>query len=363
MKKVLFIGITKYDLNKPDAHLAKKFEGLAEGMNVFVIARGWPLHKKIWNSKFYLIKSRLIFFPASFLIGCYLCATKSIDTIICQGPLTEGFIGSWLKIIWRKELVVEIHGDWQEGPFMNKRRFLAPLSRRIAAVMGLWALGKSDKIRTLTHISRNEIKSRFSDKKYFTFPTFTDIDIFLDENDTGFQNYILTAAVLSPIKSIDTLIESFSKIHNKFPDFKLVIVGDGPSRDNLQLTTHNLQLTDKVIFTGKLSLSEVKEVMKDCYMFVLPSLSEGFGRVFIEAMALAKPVIATNVGGVPEIVKNGKNGFLIEPKNADVLAEKIEGLLLSPELARKMGEAGRELVRKNFSNEKYIKNYTYMINA
>lgn len=363
MKNVLFIGITEYDLAVANTHLQKKFEGLSMDMNVFVIARGTPFYKKTWGSNFYLIRNRIIFFPAAFFIGCYLCAIKKIDTIVCQGPLTEGLIGSWLKIIWRKELVVEVHGDWREGPFINKKRVLASISRRIVGVVGLWVLTNADKIRTLTHISRDEVKPRFPGKKYFVFPTFTDIDIFLDEKDTDFRNYILTVAVLSPVKSIDTLIEAFAKIHEKFPNFKLVIVGDGPSKQNLKSKVKSLRLDSDVIFMGKLSQEKVKDVMKDCYMFALPSLSEGFGRVFIEAMALGKPVVATNVGGIPEIVKDGENGFLVVPRDVHSLAEKLESLIISPELAKRMGQKGRNFVLTNFSNKIYINKYIKMINA
>ena len=103
--------------------------------------------------------------------------------------------------------------------------------------------------------------------------------------------------------------------------------------------------------------------MRDCYVFVLPSISEGLPRVILEAMALAKPAIASNVGGISEVVKDGVNGFLIEPKNISKLVEKIEHLIGFPDVAREMGGEGRKFVADNFSNEKYIANYIKMINS
>jgi glycosyltransferase involved in cell wall biosynthesis len=91
--------------------------------------------------------------------------------------------------------------------------------------------------------------------------------------------------------------------------------------------------------------------MKDCYVFALPSLSEGFGRVFIEAMALGKPVVATSVGGIPEIVHDGENGFLVEPGDIVALAGKLEILIKDEVLARKMGKEGKKFVQENFSNK------------
>ena len=103
--------------------------------------------------------------------------------------------------------------------------------------------------------------------------------------------------------------------------------------------------------------------MKNCYCFVLPSLSEGLPRVLIEAQALGKPVIATRVGGIPELISENENGFLVEPKNSEQLAGKIKRLLENPQLSREMGERGKQFARDNFSNKKYIENYISMINV
>jgi glycosyltransferase involved in cell wall biosynthesis len=363
MKGVLFIGVTEYNPHELRPDLQKKFEGLARGMRIFVIARGRPFHKKAYNAFFYLIPYRVIFLPAAFFLGAYICVSKEISTIVCQGPLTEGVVGMILKFLFKKELIVEIHGDWEKGPFLNKKMPLALLLRKIVPPLGSLVLRNATKIRTLTHISSKAIRSRFPGKQYFVFPTFTDIDIFLHEKDTHAGRYIVTVAVLSPIKNIETLIDAFAQVHKEFPNFKLVIAGDGPSLESCRLLTIRYKLEGKIVFTGKLSLEEVKEAMKNCYMLALPSLSEGFGRVFIEAMALGKPVIGARVGGVPEIIKDGHNGFLVEPKDKDTLARKMKELIMHPDTAKRMGDAGRVFVEGNFSNEKYIKNYIDMINA
>ncbi len=363
MKNVLFISITKYEKGESTQHLEKKFEGLSKGINVFVIGRGKSFPKYIWGCYFYLIRSRFIYLPAAIVLGSYLCLTKKVDTIVCQGPLTEGIVGAFLKIVFRKELIIEIHGDWRKVPFLTRNRLPFPLLRKIVPRLGMWTLGQADKIRTITFISQGEIRPHFPNKKYFVFPAFTDIDVFLGEKNVSFKNYVAAIAVLSPIKNIETLIGAFSRIHKQFPNFKLVIGGDGPSKKSLELLAYSSGLSGNVIFTGKLSLNEVREVMRDCYAFALPSLNEGFGRVFIEAMALGKPVIAPRVGGVSEVVRDGENGFLIEPKDVDALFLKLAYLIDNPDHAIRMGEAGQRFVRKNFSNEKYIKNYIDMINA
>ena len=362
-KKVLFIGVSSYDPTKDDPHLAKKFEGLAKRFDVMSIARGGPFHRRQWDSEFYLIKHRSIFLPMACIIGCYLCLFKKVDTIVCQSPLTEGLIRVILKRVFRKELIVEVHGDWEETPFLNRKRIGTGVLRKIVPVVARISFKNADKIRTLTNRFAERIREIVPDKKYFIFPTFTDINYFLEEKNTSFKKYVLTVAVLSPVKNTEVLIDAFARIYKQFPDFKLVIGGDGPSLENLKLKVKNKKLQNAVIFTGKLSLEEVREAMKDCYVFVLPSLSEGFGRVLIEAMALSKPVIASNVGGIPEIVKNGENGFLIEPKDTELLAGKLSLLLKDENVAKSMGESGRKFCLSNFSNEKYIENFSRLIYA
>lgn len=145
------------------------------------------------------------------------------------------------------------------------------------------------------------------------------------------------------MKGISYLVRAFDLIKNDFPQFKLVLVGEG-------------------LPEGKLSLTQVRERMKKCYCLVVPSITEGLPRVILEAMALSKPVIASRVGGIPDLVKDGENGFLFEVGNVRQLAEKLRALLQNREMAIKMGEHGRQLVQNQFSNEKYLQNYLQMIN-
>src|SRR3989338_4231573 len=305
MKSILFIGVTKFNLNEDSRNLEKKYRPLSEKFNVFVLARGKAFGREKFGARFYLIGNRIFYIPFAFLAGSFLCVFKGVDTIICQGPLTEGLIGSVLKIIFRKKLIVEIHGDWLEWPFINKKRILAPTLKKLVPIAASFSFSRSDKIRGVAEYFIKDLRNKYPNKKYFIFPTYSDLSIYLSEEKARFKRYICTVAVLSPIKNIETLIEALHKVRKRAPEFKLVIVGDGPSRGGLGQLVNKLSLLDSVIFTGKLSSNETKDVMKDCYVFALPSLSEGLPRVILEAMALGKPVISSNVGGVPEVIKEG----------------------------------------------------------
>lgn len=335
MKNVLFIGVTKYDLRK-DVHLKKKFEGLAHGsaltgIEPYVLARGkMTFGKKVFGAEFYLLPRNIFFWPIAFILAFWLCLAKKIDTIVAQSPLMEGLTGTILKKLLRKELIIEMHGDWEV------RKRLAKLAR--------FSLKNTDKIRGVAQYLVEKAQKISPNKPYFVFPTFTDLDDFLNEKDIRFDNFILFVGRDNPVKGVKYLIDGFSKIKKDFPDFRLVLVGEG-------------------LPEGKLSLEDVRKKMRNCYCLVVPSVSEGLPRVILEAMALRKPVIASNVGGIPDLIKDGQNGFLFEVGNVEQLAEKLRILLQNKDLAVKMGERGRELVYDKFSNKKYIENYLRMINS
>ncbi len=352
MKKVLFISVTRYNLAR-DLHLKEKFEGLSRGVKPYVLARGKPFHQSIWGAEFYLLP-QFFFWPLAFITSFCLCLSKKIDTIVAQSPLMEGVLGTILKKALKKELIVEIHGDWLEGPFLSKKRKLAFIQRRIVPFLAKLSLKNADKIRAVAGYLLDEAKKIAANKRYFIFPTFTDMDIFLNERDIRFDNFILFVGHLQKVKGVDYLIEAFGKIKADFPEFRLVLIGQG---------TEKLNIGDDIELKGRLSLEQTRAIMKDCYCLVLPSLSEGLPRVLMEAQALGKPVIGSNVGGIPELIEDGKNGFLFRAGDSDELAEKLKILLGDKNLSIEMGRRGREFVGKNFSNEKYAENYIQMINS
>lgn len=329
MKKVLFLGVTKYNLEK-DLHLQMKFEALSRGIDPYIIAKGKFCFQKKWGANFYLFPAGIFYWPMAFGTAFWLCLTRKIDTIVCQGPLVEGLVGTMLKKIFNNELIVELHGDWGFKKNLSK---IAPIS-----------LKSADKIRGVANYLIEKSKQHAPNKPYFLFPTFTNLNDFLHEENISFQKYILFVGRNDVVKGIKYLQEAYELIKSDFPDFALVLVGEG-------------------LPTGKLSLQETRNKMKDCYCLVVPSLTEGLPRVILEAMALGKPVIVSNVGGIPDLVKDGQTGFLCQAGDSWDLAEKLRILLSNEGLAIEMGRRGKEIIKQNFSNEKYINNYLQMINS
>lgn len=138
------------------------------------------------------------------------------------------------------------------------------------------------------------------------------------------ERKIVSVARLSPIKGMSYLIKAMVRMK----DASLVVIGDGPERKRLEMLSRNLGLSDRVSFTGWLSdRSRIVDHLRQATVFVLPSLSEGLPRVLIEAMACGLPVVATNVGGIPEVVRDGTNGLLVPPRDEKALSKAIEHVL------------------------------------
>ncbi len=153
-------------------------------------------------------------------------------------------------------------------------------------------------------------------------------------------------------KGYGDLLEAAALVQRVRPDTRWVLAGEGELRSGLEAQSRKLGLGLRVHFTGW--LDDVREVLALCDVFVLPSRGEHFGRVLIEAMAMAKPVVATDGGGVPEIVRHGETGLLVPPGRPAQLAQAILTLLNDPAYAATLGLAGRERVEREFSLPKHV---------
>lgn len=161
------------------------------------------------------------------------------------------------------------------------------------------------------------------------------------------QPAILYVGRLEQRKGLVFLLQAFALL-SKRTDCKLIITGDG-DKASYKKIAESIGIKDRAIFTGYLDEVSLKRLYAACTVFVLPSLLEGFGLTLLEAMASAKPVVATNMGGIPEIIKNDIHGKLVEPKNPEQLCEALKFYIENPENAKKTGEQNRKYVTETFS--------------
>ena len=144
---------------------------------------------------------------------------------------------------------------------------------------------------------------------------------------------------LAPVKGLRHLVAALPEILRRCPETHLVIAGDGEERAALEKQGAELELSRRITFLGYQDDPAAVTAMLD--LFVLPSVNEGLGRVLVRAMALGKPIVASRVGGVPELLAEGQAGWLVPPADPESLADAITTLLQEPARARALGEAGR----------------------
>lgn len=157
---------------------------------------------------------------------------------------------------------------------------------------------------------------------------------------------ILFVGGLSKVKGIDTLLNAVPIIRKKILNLCLYIAGSGPEENKLKELVKELNIEENVNFLGYVSEIEKYSYYKSADVCVFPSIYEPFGIVLLEAMACGKPVVASNVGGIPFVVEEGKTGLLFESGNIEDLADKIMTILENEKLREKMGEAGRERAKE-----------------
>jgi glycosyltransferase involved in cell wall biosynthesis len=165
----------------------------------------------------------------------------------------------------------------------------------------------------------------------------------------------VVVARLAPEKDIGTLLRAMAFVVRAQPGFRLAIAGDGPCMAELRHLAAELGLAEHVEFLGM--ISDVAGLLGRASLFVLPSISEGVSLTLLEAMARGLPVVATRVGGTPEVVVDGETGFLVPPHDPAALAKAMVQVASDCERAQQLGEAGRRRVERHFDIRRMVADY------
>ena len=264
-----------------------------------------------------------------------------------------GILGRWAAFFARVPIIIHTpHGHVFWGYSGRRQTLFYIILERLTACI-------TDKIIALTqqekkdhlhfHIASEDkfsvVHSGINLGKFFN----TSVDSAGMKRELGIpeDNLVVgTAGRLTPVKGHRYLIEAARKIMNIRPDTTFVFLGDGELLDELKNIASKLGIEENVRFPGwRLDVAEVMSIFN---IFVLPSLNEGMGRVLVEAMALGKPIVASNVGGIPDLVVDGENGFLVPTGDVETMVARINDLLESMEKREKMGENGKKIA-VNFS--------------
>jgi len=290
-----------------------------------------------------------------------------IQIIHAHSVIPTGFIASIVSKVMGKPLFITAHGmdinNFENKPFFNYfiSRSLNSSSKSIAVSEDL-----AKKMRAMAEdknkiiVLRNAVDtSRFNPTKNKSIRKNFKIK---DE-----EILILYVGYLDEFKGIYELINAFNIIHSENRKVKLMMIGAGPKKDHLLKILTEMNIENEVIFTGRVEPQKIHKYYQAADIFVLPSYTEGLPVSVLEAMACGLPIVATDVGGIPEIITDGFNGFLIPPMNEKELCKKLRVLIADKIYREGFRQKSIEMIEDEFNFDKkldkLIKLYRIFING
>jgi glycosyltransferase involved in cell wall biosynthesis len=277
-----------------------------------------------------------------------LAQEKDFDVIHCHGNLAA--------LILSKERVPVVFTEHDASPWMcTYRSFYERFIRKSSYyLLNKKAMERVSHVITVSSAQRKFLIEnwQFNLKKITTIPNGVDTVAFKPDNNGKDilkkhslpEDYSIFVGRLEPRKGIDYLIRSMKGFN-----MASVIVGSGPDRSRLEELAKKSGVSSRITFTGGVSNEDLRHLYSNAKFFVLPSISEGMPLTVLEAMASGIPVVANNINGIPDIVQDGYNGLLAEPRDIDSFMNAQQILLKDAMLRKKMGQRARETVEKNYS--------------
>ena len=284
------------------------------------------------------------------------------DVIHCHG-LEVLLIGALIyKMLFNRSVKI-VYTFHTEPPLLEMTKFLNKGKKKSRAwlktkIFG-WALKKCNLITCVSRTLGEEIRAIYNlsiQNCIVTVPgvrkrrvDYEEKKAFLEDHKLlGASPIICTISILAwalKVKGIEILIRAFREIVSQYPQGRLLIVGDGPHKNTLRTLTENLKLENSVTFCGYMDNPFVALSISDIYCHI--SLQEALGHAILEAMICGKPVVAARIGGIPEIIRSGENGVLVEP-NEDSVSEGLLYLIRNPVVAQRLGINAETIARQKF---------------
>lgn len=290
---------------------------------------------------------------------------KKYDIIIAREPILAGPLAVVIKwLCGGTRLITELNGNyvspvvWEDIANPLVRKIKMGFSRRIIP----FVLKQSDGIKLLypSQITPYLTDAEQEKTRVRCFHEYTPISEF--GKSTKESNFIMTMGYPFNIKGFDILVSAFDSIADDYPETELHVIGYLTEKDRAYLEslyTHKKQIK----LLKPLEYDVAMEKISECLFFVLASRTEAMGRVLLESMAHAKPVLGSTADGIPTYVIDGENGLLFESGNVSLLAKKMRVLLDDGELRSRLGGSGYERVKSRFSEQKYLDLYRELIDS
>lgn len=298
------------------------------------------------------IRSRIAFWltlPLTLFVVTRLIRRHDVDVINVHYPGSNTPSVVFLRRVLHMKIVTSVHGS----------DLLPDGERRFPTPAGLVALLRaSDAIVVPSGAFAGALRSAWPEidpSRLHAIPNGIDpaeLGYAANSGETATDPpYILSIAHLTKYKGVDVLIRAFAMMAGRAPGLRLRLISDGPAREDLERLAASLGMSELIDFLGLCDRAQVAEQLRGCTLFVLPSRSdsESFGIAAAEAMALDRPVIASRVGGLVDLIEDGVSGVLVQPGDVAALADAMTRLLSDASLRARLGKSGGERVRRDYS--------------
>ncbi len=286
-----------------------------------------------------------VFYTVAPVVALGIAAGRRRTAISCQSPY-EAFGVTVLRTLLPRRLrppvQIELHGDWRTATRFYgspRRRWLSGAADKVAA----WSLRHADRVRPVSEYLEALAREAGYDGPVDRFIAFSDYSTFLEQPVVSLPTtpHALFVGVLEPHKGLDVLLDAWPEVLRAVPGARLTIVGAGSLESEMmrRLADHEVGRTVRML--APMSRPELRCLVDEASCLVLPSRSEGLGRVLIEAMARARPIVASRVGGIVELVVDGSTGRLVAAEDRLALAEALIEVLSDRTRAESMGAESR----------------------
>lgn len=291
---------------------------------------------------------------------------KKSDLIYAQGAVSSGYPAYWVNKFLKKKFVVKITGDYAWEQYSLENEIIDVLNFQNKKILGKFGALRKIQIKVCRAADKVIVPSEFlarvvgywgvkgeNVEVIYNGADFKPLDPPAGgekekaRREIGISgNIILSIGRLVPWKGFKMLIKIMPELLKDNQFVRLVIVGDGPEMEGLETMKNNMGLNNKVYLVGKKPQEELKKYLATADMFVLNTAYEGFSHQLLEAMAAGVPVITTNAGGNPELIKQGENGFMVKYNDEFNLTEAIKAVFEHQDIREKFIEEGKKTAER-----------------
>ncbi len=373
-----WIGGARY--SQPlNSTVRKKWQALCSlGIEICVISFSADVHARRFKeyANFYLLPNipiaqlrYLIYYAVVPFIALWLILRRNIQVLIAQDPyfgVAAAQAKQVARIFGRRvALIIETRGDFEEALFSYRTIHWQRIYRWLMRRMLRYSMRHADALRSISVATHNQLQRLAPHTPIVQFMSWTDADEFMLATrpvPIARSQDVVFAGTLAPVKGVHVLIDAFARVMKTFAEAHLWLVGSSDNTSyirQINLQIDSLGLDRHVTWVGHVTQAELASIMARARVLALPSYSEGLGKVLVEAMMCGTPVIGSQVGGIPDVIQDSINGYLVPPGDIDALADRLM-MVLGDQKIEEMSVRARAFATRYFSRETYLKSYSHL---